>query len=85
MHENQERPVAADTRNRVIADCAALLPLAQSACAAMDEGDTTEVLRLFCGESQWKTLRRLGRPQRSGDLYGFKAAIGQTITPSFRL
>ena len=52
---------AGDIRSRVIADCAALLPLARDACAAMDEGDETEVLRLFCGESQKKTLRRLGR------------------------
>ena len=52
---------AGDIRSRVIADCAALLPLARDACAAMDEEDETEVLRLFCGESQKKTLRRLGR------------------------
>ena len=59
--EEQERRVAADVRSRVIADCAALLPLARSACAAMDEGVEAEILRLFCGESQKKTLLRLGR------------------------
>ena len=56
---HSDRIVAADVRSRVIADCAALLPLARSACAAMDEVDETEVLRLFCGESQKQTLRRL--------------------------
>lgn len=61
MNEERERPAAADTRSRVIADCAALLPLARSACAAMDGGDEAEILRLFCGESQKRTLRRLGR------------------------
>ena len=60
-NEERERPVAVDVRRRVIADCAAFLPLARSACAAMDEGDEAEILRLFCGESQKKTLRRLGR------------------------
>ena len=61
MNDERERTVAGDARRRVIADCAALLPLARSACGAMDEGDEAEVLRLFCGESQKQTLRRLGR------------------------
>ena len=61
MNGERVRPVAADIRSRVIADCAALLPLARDACAAMDEEDEAEVLRLFCGESQKRTLRRLGR------------------------
>ena len=60
-NDERERTVTADVRSRVIADCAALLPLARNACAAMDEGDEAEVLRLFCGESQKRTLRRLGR------------------------
>ena len=47
MNEERERTVAADVRSRVIADCAALLPLARNACKAMDEEDETEVLRLF--------------------------------------
>lgn len=50
-----------DFRSRVIADCAALLPLARDACAAMETGDETRVLYLFCGESQRKTLRQLKR------------------------
>ena len=69
MNDERERTVAGDMRSRVIADCAALLPLARSACKAMDEGVETEVLRLFCGESQKKTLRQvpsaLLRPLRS--------------------
>ena len=92
MHENQERPVAADTRNRVIADCAALLPFAQSACAAMDEGDETEVLRLFCGESQRKTLRRLGRLiddlrlcRTASDLPGPEPEIVELRNASFKV
>ena len=35
MNDERERPAAADVRSRVIADCAALLPLASSACAAI--------------------------------------------------
>ena len=60
-NDEREREVSGDVRSRVIADCAAFLPLARSACAAMDEEDEAEILRLFCGESQKKTLRRLGR------------------------
>ena len=81
-----------DVRNRVIADCASLLPLARSACAAMDEGDEAEVLRLFCGESQKRTLRRLGRLiddlclcRTAGDLPGPEPEVVELRNASFKV
>ena len=92
MNEERERKVAADARRRVIADCAALLPLARSACAAMDEEDEAEVLRLFCGESQKRTLRRLGRLiddlslcRTAADLPGPKPEVIELRNASFRV
>ena len=92
MNEERDRSVAADVRSRVIADCAALLPLARNACKAMDEGDETEVLRLFCGESQKKTLRRLGRLiddlrlcRTAADLPGPEPEVVELRNASFRV
>ena len=92
MNEELERTVAGDVRSRVIADCAALLPLARGACAAMDEGDEAEVLRLFCGESQKRTLRRLGRLiddlrlcRTTADLPGPEPEVVELRNASFRV
>ena len=91
-NEERERTVATDVRSRVIADCAALLPLARSACAAMDDGDEAEVLRLFCGESQKQTLRRLGRLiddlrlcRTAADLPGPEPEVIELRNASFRV
>lgn len=83
---------AGDIRSRVIADCAALLPLARDACAAMDEEDETEVLRLFCGESQKRTLRRLERLiddlrlcRTAADLPGQEPVVLELRNAAFRV
>ena len=78
MNEERERAVAADVRSRVIADCAALLPLARSVCAAMDKEDEAEVLRLFCGES--RSMGSYPMVARKGGVSPFGLKIVSKIT-----
>ena len=51
MNEERERAVAADVRSRVIADCAALLPLARSASFRVFRGLSVRAGERWRGQS----------------------------------